>query len=57
MCLRGREARIVVVVRGFVRRGALKKRGIPDENGNCPSAANFLPAVPSVGSFKGGNVS
>ena len=57
MCLRGQETRIVVVVRGFVRRGAMKKRGIPDEAGNCPCPANFLPAVPSVDSFERGNVS
>ena len=57
MCLQGQETRIVVVVRGFVRRGAMKKRGIPDEAGNCPCPANFLPAVPSVDSFERGNVS
>ena len=52
MCLRGQETRIVVVVCGFVRRGVMEKKGIPDKDGYCPRAANFLPAVPSIDSLE-----
>ena len=47
----------MVVVRGFVRRGVMEKKGIPDKDGYCPRAANFLPAVPSIDFFEKGNVS